>query len=122
MKFLTKEMQADMARQMTFKARDIDMSVYNALDGTMERDFVVFAKILRKVFPDATKGNGNDWTWKDINTVGENKNKVLSLMLNYKELEPTLFASWDFSSDARRLQVRLASQISNMRKTFSNCA
>ena len=89
---------------------------------TMERDFVVFAKILRKVFPDATKGNGNDWTWKDINTVGENKNKVLSLMLNYKELEPTLFASWDFSSDARRLQVRLASQISNMRKTFSNCA
>jgi DNA invertase Pin-like site-specific DNA recombinase len=88
---------------------------------TMERDFVVFAKILRKVFPDATKGNGNDWAWKDINTVGDNKNKVLSLMLNYKELEPTLFASWDFSSDARRLQVRLASQISNMRKTFANC-
>lgn len=89
---------------------------------TMERDFVVFAKILRKVFPDATKGNGNDWAWKDINTVGDNKNKVLSLMLNYKELEPTLFASWDFGSNARRLQVRLASQISNMRKTFANCA
>ena len=89
---------------------------------TMERDFVVFAKILRKVFPDATKGNGNDWAWKDINTAGDNKNKVLSLMLNYKELEPTLFASWDFSGDARRLQVRLASQISNMRKTFANCA
>ena len=89
---------------------------------TMERDFVVFAKILRKVFPAATKGNGNDWAWKDINTAGENKNKVLSLMLNYKELEPTLFASWDFSCDSRRLQVRLASQISNMRKTFANCA
>ena len=46
MKYLTKEMQADMARQMTFKARDIDMTIYNALDGSMERDFVLDSLML----------------------------------------------------------------------------
>ncbi len=46
MKLLTKEMQDDMARQMTYKARDIDMTLYNALDGTMERDFVLDSLML----------------------------------------------------------------------------
>ncbi len=46
MKLLTKEMQADMARQMTFKARDIDMTMFNAMDGTMERDFVLDSLML----------------------------------------------------------------------------
>ena len=46
MKLLTKSMQDDMARQMTFKARDIDMSIYNALDGTMSNDFVLDSLML----------------------------------------------------------------------------
>lgn len=46
MKLLTKAMQDDMARQMTFKARDIDMTLYNALDGSMERDFVLDSLML----------------------------------------------------------------------------
>lgn len=89
---------------------------------SMERDFIVFANILRKVFPNACKGDGKEWNWADINTRGNNKNKVLALMRSYKELEPTLFKSWNFAADKRCLQVRLASQISNCKKTFTNCA
>lgn len=46
MKLLTKSMQDDMARQMTYKARDIDMALYNALDGTMANDFVLDSLML----------------------------------------------------------------------------
>ena len=46
MKLLTKQVQDDMARQMTFKARDIDMTMYNALDGSMEKDFVLDSLML----------------------------------------------------------------------------
>lgn len=46
MMLLTKEMQNDMARQMTFKARDIDMAIYNALDGTMDKTFVLDSLML----------------------------------------------------------------------------
>lgn len=41
MKLLTKEMQADIARQMTYKSRDIDMCMINALDGSMPKDFLL---------------------------------------------------------------------------------
>ncbi len=41
MKLLTKEMQADISRQMTFKSRDIDMCIMNALDGTMPADYLL---------------------------------------------------------------------------------
>lgn len=43
MKLLTKDMQADVARQMINKARDIDMALYNYLDGSMDHDFVLDA-------------------------------------------------------------------------------
>ena len=46
MKLLTKAMQDDMARQMTYKARDIDMTIYNALDGTMPSDYVLDSLML----------------------------------------------------------------------------
>lgn len=41
MKLLSKSAQADIARQMTYKSRDIDMCLMNALDGTMPKDFLL---------------------------------------------------------------------------------
>lgn len=41
MKLLTKAMQDDMARQMVNKARDVDMCMFNALDGTMEKEYLL---------------------------------------------------------------------------------
>lgn len=43
MKMLTKAMQADIARQMYNKARDIDVALFNYLDGTMPNDFILDA-------------------------------------------------------------------------------
>ena len=41
MKLLTKVMQADISRQMSFKARDLDLCVINALDGSMPSDYLL---------------------------------------------------------------------------------
>ena len=41
MKFLTKNMQKDMAIQMCNKARDIDICIFNALDGSMPKDYLL---------------------------------------------------------------------------------
>ncbi len=41
MKLLTKNMQNDMTNQMCNKARDIDICIFNALDGSMPKDFLL---------------------------------------------------------------------------------
>ena len=41
MKKLTKDMQKDMAIQMCNKARDIDICMFNALEGTMPKDYLL---------------------------------------------------------------------------------
>ena len=43
MKILTKAMQKDIARQMYNKARDIDVALFNYLDGTMPNEFILDA-------------------------------------------------------------------------------
>lgn len=89
---------------------------------TQSRSIMVFCKILRKVFPNACKGDdASKWLWDAINTRGKSKDKILSLMRDYQELEPTLFPTWDFGGDSRKLQIRLASHISNCRKSFAYC-
>lgn len=80
-------------------------------------DIQVFIKALRNVFPEACKGDVADWIWKDINTKDGNRQRVLSLMRDYKEYDPTLFQKWDFSDiESVKLQVKLASYIGSLRK------
>lgn len=85
------------------------------------KDVVTFLKILQEVFKEACNGEPYDWDWSKINTKGENRNKLLGLMHDYKELDEsgTLFAKWDFSDlMSEKLRVRLCANIQNVRKSI----
>ena len=90
------------------------------------RETQAFLKVLKNVFPDACKDeNAANWSWKEINTKGDNKDKVLALMKDYRDLDDsgTLFRKWNFDEDRVKLQVKLATQIRNVKqsiKTYNN--
>lgn len=82
------------------------------------RDVQVFIKVLRNVFPDLTQGEPQNWWWSRINLKRENKDKVLALMADYKELdvEGKLFAKWDFN-DHQRATRKLYSYMQAFQKS-----
>ena len=82
-------------------------------------DIKAFIRILRNVFPDATQGDDlNCWCWKDINTKQGNKERVLTMMRDYQEIDTTLFRKWKIEDvDDLKLQVKLASYIGSLRKS-----
>lgn len=83
------------------------------------RDVKAFIKVLKNVFPLATNDdNMCDWDWSSIGTKNGVRQKVLVMMRDYKDLDPTLFVKWDFSDlESDALRVKLASYISNLRKS-----
>lgn len=85
------------------------------------RDVQVFLKVIKNIFADACKGDDAAlWDWAQVNTKGENKDKVLRLMRDYKEMDESgaLFAKWNFEDDAVKLQVKLAAYIQTVRKSL----
>lgn len=82
-------------------------------------DIKAFIRILRNVFPDATQGDDlTCWCWKDINTKQGNKERVLTMMRDYQEIDTTLFRGWVIDDvDDLKLQVKLASYIGSLRKS-----
>lgn len=82
-------------------------------------DIKAFIRILRNVFPDATQGDDlTCWCWKDINTKQGNKERVLTMMRDYQEIDTTLFRKWEIDDvDDLKLQVKLASYIGSLRKS-----
>ena len=82
----------------------------------------VMFRILRRVFPNATKGDPADWQWGKIGTAGDNKNKIFSSMLDYKEMDDTgvLFKRWDFGADERTKQQKLSAYLITLRKSVKN--
>lgn len=83
------------------------------------RDVKAFIKVLKNVFPLATNDdNMCDWDWSSIGTKNGVRQKILVMMRDYKDLDPTLFVKWDFSDlESDALRVKLASYISNLRKS-----
>lgn len=88
------------------------------------RNVVAFRKVIRSVFPDATNGTDDvlQWDLKAVNTRGDNKVRMLSMMRDYRELDPSLFKDWDFTQDfeGTALQVKLATYINSLRRAV-NC-
>lgn len=82
------------------------------------RDVQVFIKVLRNVFPDLTQGEPKDWWWSRINLKRENKDKILAIMADYKELdtEGKLFAKWDFI-DTQKATRKLYSYMQAFQKS-----
>ena len=84
------------------------------------RDVMAFTRALKSVFPDATNGEYHEWDWSQINTRGDSKRKVLSLMMDYKSFDSNLFRTWDFSEiTSKKMQVRLASYIQTLRESIN---
>lgn len=87
------------------------------------RDTQAFIKCLQKVFPNYCAGDVMEWSnWKEINTKGENKERMYSTMQDMRDLDPTgkVFSSWNFRDDGKKLQVKLASAIQTLRLSVAN--
>ena len=90
---------------------------------TKSRDVQAFLRILRNIFPTAC---GNDdvtmWDWSSISTRGDFKYRIINMMKDYRELDNTLFAKWDFERDDVYLQKRISSNMENIRKSYKRQA
>lgn len=88
------------------------------------RDFQVFLKVLKNVFPNAcADDNAANWDWACINTKGDAKTRMVAFIKDYKELDGDLFCKWAIDEwDATKIQVRLANEIKNVRNTVMACA
>lgn len=85
------------------------------------KDVQAFARIIKNVFPkETTHKSYLHWRWYHINTKGDNTDKILALMQDYKSLDESgcLFSSWNFDTERRKLQVRLATYIKNIRTSI----
>lgn len=84
------------------------------------RDVQAFLKVLRNVFPEATKNdNPYHWYWGQISTKGNNKTRILSMMRDYSEIDRDLFKSWDFSN-VKKSQTKLRSYLQSTYKSIKN--
>lgn len=84
------------------------------------RDVQAFLKVLRNVFPNATKNEDPFyWYWGKISTKGNNKTRILSMMRDYSEIDRDLFKSWDFSN-VKKSQTKLRSYIQSTYKSIKN--
>lgn len=85
------------------------------------KDVRMFAKIVRNVFSMACKDeNFENWDWNAINTKNGNRQRILTMMRDYKELDNALFKNWAIGDDVDdvRLQVKLASYIASIRSSI----
>lgn len=83
------------------------------------RDIQAFLKILKSVFPDTTVGEPQNWQWWKIKTSDGIRQRVLMMMRDYREIDSSLFIKWDFEDiNGRALQVKLATYISNLKKSL----
>lgn len=83
-------------------------------------DFIAFKKIIKKVFPEYTEAEDvKDWKWGYINMKRENREKVLELMKDYKELDNTgqLFRKFDFENDMEFCDARIHQYLQRFRNS-----
>lgn len=87
------------------------------------RDFQAMLRILRRVFPDATKNEDPRlWDWGKIGTRNGAKDTIYQMMVDYKEMDESgsTFHGWDFASvlsDGRKAQQKLGAYIQAIRNT-----
>ena len=83
-------------------------------------EFLAFKKILKKVFPDYTTSDDvRNWKWGYINLKRENRDKVLELMQDCKDLDTTgqLFRKFDFENDMTFCETRIHQYLQAFRKS-----
>lgn len=89
------------------------------------RDTIAIFRILRRVFPKATKNeNPALWDWDGITTSGDKKFIVFQMMEDFRDMDETgmTFNKWDFSlitSNQRKAQQKLAVYFNTLRKSVT---
>lgn len=87
------------------------------------RNVQVFLKVVKNVFKDhCTNDDAREWNWREVNTKGDNRERILQLMSDYKDMDETgaLFTKWDFSDlKSEKLRVRLCAYIQNVRNALA---
>ena len=63
------------------------------------RDVTTFLAILRKEFPNLTKGEPEHWHWQLINCKRPHLGNMLDRMQEYQTIDCRLFPRWDFKKD-----------------------
>lgn len=87
------------------------------------RDVKALEKILKMVYPEATKGDMASWLWTKIDTKRENRMKVFSLMRNFKEMDESggLFRRWRLDDslwcESREAQQKLSGRFAALKKS-----
>lgn len=109
------------------KDKEVLLNQYNKMGNTKRTRFQesrktqAFLRILQQVFPDATTNEDpHDWNWDNINTKGDRKDKMLSLMKTMRDLDENrqLFKTFNFDANETTKQQRLGSLIFAMKRTF----
>ena len=86
------------------------------------RDVVALIRIMKKVFPKCANHKESEWESRFITTRKYERNKVLSLMVDYKSMDESgkLFAKWDLSDfDNTQLHAKLASKLHSIIKMLA---
>lgn len=100
--------------------RNMKRGVLKRQRSQQKPDFVAFKKIIKKVFPEYTEAeNPANWKWGYINMKRENREKVLELMKDYKEMDSTgqLFKKFDFENDMEFCDARIHQYLQSFRKS-----
>lgn len=100
--------------------RNMRKGVMKRMRHQQSKDFVTFKKIIKKVFPEYTEAEDvKDWKWGYINMKRENREKVLELMKDYKELDNTgqLFRKFDFENDMEFCDARIHQYLQRFRNS-----
>lgn len=100
--------------------RNMKRGVLKRQRSQQKPDFVAFKKIIKKVFPEYTESEDvKNWKWGYINLKRENREKVLELMKDYKEMDATgqLFKKFDFENDMEFCDARIHQYLQSFRKS-----
>lgn len=88
------------------------------------KDVLAFFKILRSVFPDACQSEDKrHWKWSMINAKKENRNRIVQLIRDYKELDGSgeLFKSWKLQDmNDERIRMKIVNQINSIKRALFN--
>lgn len=82
-----------------------------------KKEVQVFLRIVKKAF-EFDNDDATSWDWTQVNTRGENKNRLLDMMKDFRDLDDNgvLFHTWNFNDNETKLQIKLATLIKNTRR------
>lgn len=85
------------------------------------KEVQMFKRILRNVFAEHTKDDDMaNWNWKRIKTTDGYRQRVLSQMRDYREIDGSLFVNWDFKDlDSVELQRKLSNYIYSLKRSMA---